>query len=222
MCMIKGLMWDMGKVIINFDIPAANRVFACHSDKPEEVINNVLYGSGGKDGTYNTGIVEDLQHGRESFDSFYQRAVSDLDLDMSFADFEKTWRGVLTFPHEKIIRFIHLLHSRGYAQCVISSTNPVQWDEMNLISAIHDLPSIEELLGLDKIVTTYKVGSPKPSPELFEAGRQSIGSLPRENVVYIDDIQKYVAAACALGYKGVFFRDQASCIDELSVFGIRI
>ena len=224
---IEGLMWDMGKVIIDFDIPAQNRVLAAHCRKTEQEINAILYGSSGKDRTYNKGLVGSLNKGDESFEEFYWKVRKVLDIDMGLEEFEQLWRNVLTEPREKIIRFIHKLHSQGYPQCIVSSTNHIQWDEMNRRSGIDDLKTIEELLGSEHIVTTYKVHATKESGMPLEEGRRKLGCPPKEHVVYIDDVMEYVSSAClSQGYQGVFFDNnnfnaQENCINRLLQLGIK-
>jgi len=74
---------------------------------------------------------------------------------------------------------------------------------------------------LDGVVVSGREGIAKPSPEIFHLIANRFGFDP-ENAVFIDDSEKNVAAAEAVGFHGVHFTDAAALRAELHALGLPI
>ncbi|HLD12124.1 MAG TPA: HAD-IA family hydrolase [Candidatus Nanoarchaeia archaeon] len=196
--MLKGVIWDCGGVIINFDASITDRQLSAACKISPEKVNSFLYGSSAKEREFNAGAIEDYYLGRCDSATFYQTVRQGLDIQLSEREFELAWNATLTTPNAGIIRFIHELGARSLQQAVLSSTNPWHWDRMNELSKIYPYPSLEDFLTRKRIVTSYDIGHKKPAPELFAAACAALG-LPKEECIYVDDIKKYTDAALAWG-----------------------
>lgn len=64
----------------------------------------------------------------------------------------------------------------------------------------------EEQALFDDMVLSYKVGTTKPDPQIFEIACNNLGVEPNQTI-FVDDIDSYVAAAQALGIQGVVYHD---------------
>src|SRR5262249_13062795 len=60
----------------------------------------------------------------------------------------------------------------------------------------------------DLIIYSHEEGMSKPEPRIFELTCERLGVQPTE-IVFLDDAEANVAAACALGMHGILFRDTA-------------
>lgn len=216
------ILWDMGGVVCNFNQGTANERLSkrSRSGKSVKEVSDILFGSSAASGQYNEGLTEDFYLGREGSESFYHRVKSALELDMSYKDFVRAWGDIFT-PNDDIIRFIKDVHESGYVQGVLSSTNPIHWEYMDRLA------KIEGVLGKDKIICTYHpdAGFKKPSAELFQTAVNRL-QVPKERVIYVDDVRAYTEVALRLGFGAAVHVDhnnedyQARCIAAIRELGI--
>ena len=66
--------------------------------------------------------------------------------------------------------------------------------------------SKDDLKLFDDVVLSYKVGVAKPESEIYELALRNLGVKPEE-AVFIDDQERFVEAAKAVGMKGIYFQD---------------
>ncbi len=216
------ILWDMGGVVCSFYQGIANANLSRHSKsgKTSKEVSDILFGSSAAKGHYNQGLTEDYYLGRQDSENFYLRVREALDLDMSYANFVEAWSNMFSL-NEDVCNFIKRAHEWGYNQGVLSSTNPIHWRAMD------NLAGTEDLLGREKIICTYHkdAGFKKPSFELFEAATRRL-NVPKEEVIYVDDVKDYTDAALKFGLGGAVHVDHSSkdyqhnCIVELAKLGI--
>jgi putative hydrolase of the HAD superfamily len=79
-------------------------------------------------------------------------------------------------------------------------------------NAALELESDLDSLGLgdlaDHVVNSARVGLAKPDPRIYRLAAELAGARP-ERCLYVDDSEENVAAAAALGMRGVHFREPA-------------
>jgi epoxide hydrolase-like predicted phosphatase len=66
----------------------------------------------------------------------------------------------------------------------------------------------------DSIIVSSRVGVVKPNPAIFEQALEDLGLEPAE-VVYIDDLERHVSSARALGMPAIVYRDFDQCKADL-------
>jgi epoxide hydrolase-like predicted phosphatase len=66
----------------------------------------------------------------------------------------------------------------------------------------------------DFIIYSHEVGIAKPDPRIFALTCERLKLAPSE-VIFVDDVEAYVAAARALGIHAIQFRDNAQVIAEI-------
>jgi len=66
--------------------------------------------------------------------------------------------------------------------------------------------SKDDLKLFDDVVLSYKAGVAKPESEIYELALRNLGVKPEE-AVFIDDQERFVEAAKAVGMKGIYFQD---------------
>ncbi|MEV4598058.1 HAD family phosphatase [Amycolatopsis sp. NPDC049253] len=67
---------------------------------------------------------------------------------------------------------------------------------------------------VDDIVYSHEVGMSKPDPEIYRLSCARLGVNPEE-MIFLDDVEPHIAAACALGIHGIHYRDNAQAITEI-------
>ncbi len=98
-------------------------------------------------------------------------------------------------PLETTWRLMHDLKPR-YRIGLLSNTNAVHYE--HVISRIPVYPLF------DQITMSWQVGCMKPDPRIFADVLQKFGGPPRE-ILYLDDIPRYVAAARDEGFQAIMF-----------------
>ena len=66
----------------------------------------------------------------------------------------------------------------------------------------------------DCIIYSHEVGVEKPDQRIYAAACERLGARPEE-IVFLDDVEKNVAAAAAYGFHAILFRDNAQAIADI-------
>lgn len=66
----------------------------------------------------------------------------------------------------------------------------------------------------DEMTFSFELGVVKPDSRMYETIATKLGCLPEE-CVFIDDREGFVTGAVEVGMKGVWFKDNQQCRDEL-------
>lgn len=79
-------------------------------------------------------------------------------------------------------------------------------------------PSLDEPWGItndfDVIVISCEAGVKKPEPKIYQLTLEQLGIAPEE-AVFIDDLEKNVKGAQAVGIKGVWFKNTRGTIQQI-------
>ncbi len=197
---IKTVIFDLGKVIVNFDHLITCRRLAQYCPcSPEEVYENI----------FSSGLEEQLDTGSISPDVFFEAVSCRLNLNIEIELFMKVWKGIFTL-NPGIEQLINRLKSSFKLLC-ISNTN--QWHFE------YCLETFPVLNSFDLFILSFKVGRKKPHNEIFKKAMAEADALPQE-CVYIDDIKDFVKAAECSGMKGIHFISVAQLERQLEVAGV--
>lgn len=109
---------------------------------------------------------------------------------------------------EDLIEFIRNLRPK-YKTGVISNAWP------NTRSMIEEEWCIAD--AFDHIVISAEVGIVKPNPRIYQLALEGLGMSPDE-AVFIDDFEKNIEGARAVGMQGILFRDSKQTISDLRKF----
>jgi len=71
------------------------------------------------------------------------------------------------------------------------------------------------------VITSFRVGVMKPSPEIYREAERRFGLEPAATV-FIDDLQPNVAGAVSRGWSTVLHRDHARTRRQLEALGVRV
>ena len=88
-----------------------------------------------------------------------------------------------------------------------SNTHQIHWDKL--------ISEREWYSHFKHIYASHECGLAKPDPEVFHFMLRELGTKPEE-MVFLDDVEKNVAAAKSCGWHAVHFRDAAQARSELS------
>jgi putative hydrolase of the HAD superfamily len=152
-------------------------------------------------------ITADGAYGRCTYEEWCARLrastdMSPADLDEYMAAF---WDIYMGNPNEELIAYFRALRPR-YRTAILTN------------SFIGAREHEEERYGFtsmtDVAIYTHEEGVHKPDPRIFAIVCERLGARP-EDIVFLDDVEKNVAAARAFGIHAILFRDNAQAIADI-------
>ena len=216
------ILWDAGGVIYSFDQKKCDTRLAAACGRTPEDVSKMLFGSSAEGREYNAGLVEKFNLGKINELEFYYGVKETLGLSINYEQFVSAWTDIFT-PNLEVMDLMKLFADIRIKQAILSSTNPLHWQTMNTLF------DLETLLGQENIVCTYHsgVGVKKGKPQLFDIVLGRIKK-SKEEVVYVDDVKKYVDSAAEYGFGATVHVDieqrdfQEKCIRKLQKLGFRL
>lgn len=182
-------------------------VFDCFGVLTEDGWHAFLHAFASED---NTEELRYLNHQVDKGLLSYQDFLTQI-CELTNASQEEAHRIITTqlHPNTPLLNFVKQLKTKEYALGIIS----------NVGGGLDEFIPKEYLDLFDCITLSYQVGSLKPAPRIYEAHLEQAGLMPEETV-FVDDRQRNVEGAEAVGMKGVLYRDFNSLTVELSKLGV--
>jgi len=191
MANIKNIIFDLGGVVINLDIPRTISEFEKLGIAEFGTIFSQLA---------QTPLFDQFDKGLISEDDFFNSIKAQFQLEQPISELERAWNAMLLdFPSH---RLEHLTaYKQNYNTFLLSNTNAthVRVFEKNL-SETHSVANLEPFFH--KVYYSCAINLRKPDPEIFELVLQENGLKPEETV-FIDDTLIHVQAAQSLGIRAL-------------------
>jgi HAD superfamily hydrolase (TIGR01509 family) len=169
------IIFDLGKVILDFDHRTITKRLSVRSGIPEERIYEVIFG-GSRESLYDRGEVTSRD--------FYVDVVGSLGMVISFQEFRDIWTRIFT-ANGGVCALIRRLKKR-HKLILLSNTNEMHFDYV--------LNRFEILKAFDHYVVSHQVGERKPHSKIYMVALEMAGC-PAEACLYIDDVEPFVIAA---------------------------
>jgi len=184
--MIKTLIFDLGKVIVQFDHSRIIRRVEQFCDLNEDEISQKVFA---------TTATQDYELGKISSLDFFESVKKSLDLRMNFSEFADAWN--CTFDLEPIISeaFIENLANK-YRLLILSDTNELHFEFIKQNFPI--------LRYFDDYVLSYRVDVVKPDEKIFRAAIEK-ANCSAEECFFTDDREPNVLGAQKVGINAVQF-----------------
>jgi len=200
--MHKAIIFDLGKVLVQFDFQRGYRALEGLCPYPAAEIHGRIAPSG---------LVERFETGLVEPRDFVDQLSRILQLDVGYDRFCAIWNSIFTdtlIPDEMLAGL-----AARYPLLLLSNTNAIHFEGIR-----RDYPRL--LRHFSATVLSYEAKAMKPSPAIFRRAIDLAGCRPEE-CFYTDDIAAYVEAARALGMDAVRFQSAAQIQEELRSRGIR-
>jgi len=188
---VKNIIFDLGGVIINLDIPQTVNEFGKLGISNFENIFNQLA---------QTPLFDQFDKGLITEDNFFFNIKESFNLDHSIAKLEFAWNAMLLdFPRQ---RLEHLLeYKQKYNTFLLSNTNFAHIRAFEKI--LFDAHSENDLNRFfNKVYYSCQVNLRKPDIEIFELVLKE-NNLNAEETLFIDDTITHINAAKKLGINAV-------------------
>lgn len=200
--MIKLFLFDLGKVLIDFDFKIAIRRLKDFCPVDEEKIHSLFRDSS---------LAENWDKGDISSEEFFETVQKELNLPMDLNRFKEIWNDIFSEKRE-VIALAQAL-KLNYRVAVVSNTNP--WH------ASHVREKFVWMKHWDAFIASCDVHLLKPNPKIFEMAIGRLGVRASETI-YVDDIFENVAAAKKLGMEAWIFRSLPELLNALTLSEIEL
>ena len=194
------VVFDLGKVLVDFDYQPATRKIAARSTKPPEDLHSHVGGSPLLI-QYETGLV--TRH--EFFEELRQTTGYRGDLE----EFGKFFADIFT-PIPEMIELHAELRRRGIPTYIFSNTNDLAIEHVR-----RNFPFFH---NFDGYILSYEVKAMKPDAKIYAALEAMTGRRGAE-IVYLDDRPENIAAGAARGWRTILHETPEQSRADLKAFG---
>lgn len=195
---IELVMFDLGKVILNFDHMITCNKLSEYSKRDSTYIYDFIFKSD---------LTKNYDRGKISSRDLFSVISNKLDLKISFKKFRSAWSEIF-WLNGGIVELICWVKTQARI-AILSNT-----DEMHF-NYIKD--NFEIISDFNFVFLSYKIGYMKPDIEIFEYAINKTGISP-EKIIFIDDIQDFVDAANKSGMSGICYKDMTTLKKDLEGF----
>jgi putative hydrolase of the HAD superfamily len=190
-CKRKAIIFDLGRVLVDFDHMIAARRLSEYTNRPLREIFSLIFDSG---------LTRAFEKGQISPRNFFLKLKKRLKLKISYNDFLFIWNEIffLTSANQKVYRLAKAL-KKNYIIALLSNINTLHFRYLRKKFSFFDV--------FDKIFLSYRMRSRKPSPLIYKKVMKALRARPCE-IIYTDDRPDLVKTAgrlgiCAFRFQGI-------------------
>ena len=197
----KAILFDLGKVLLDFDKDVILNRFRQKTDLSDQEINKglALYHQLG----FEIGLISPQE--------FHERLMAELGLKMPFEEFHEIWCDIFRVI-TPMVELFHRLREK-HRTYILSNTDP-----LHLPYVLEKFPWLNMFDGR---AISYELGVRKPNREFFIKALEKFAENP-SGCVYIDDLEENVVAAQDLGIDGILHISSEDTLTKLKGFGIDV
>lgn len=198
---IKTVVFDLGKVLVDFDYSIAVRKLAARAHmKIEDFAQLITHAP----------LLLDYESGKVTTMEFYSQICTITGFCGSVDEFAMLFGDIFT-PIDAMIGVQHRLKAAGYPTYILSNTNEL---------AVRHIRSMFPFFnGFDGYVLSYEVRSMKPEPAIYEALERKCGFHGPE-ILYLDDRAENIDAAAARKWQTILHQDVAESKARMQKLGV--
>lgn len=193
-------IFDLGKVLLDFDYSIAARKIAARSATNPAQIQALLLGS--------TPLLNEYESGRINRQSFYQTLRDAIGFQGDLAEFSGDFADIFSEIPGTVALHAEL-RRRGFKTCIFSNTNDLAIE--------HVRRNFPFFANFDGYIYSYEVRALKPQPEMYLAMEAMTGRHGAD-LIYIDDRPENIAAGTARGWRTVLHESAEQTRQALTAF----
>jgi glucose-1-phosphatase len=179
---VKTVVFDLGKVLLDFDYSIAARRLADRSKVPPDKIRSFI--------DYSP-LLFRLERGQVTTEQFYQEVCAATGFDGPIEEFSNFFSDVFV-PIEPMVELHAALRRRGLPTFIFSNTND--------LAVQHIRRNFPFYANFDGYILSYEHGVMKPDAGLYEVVERMCGRRGAE-ILYLDDRPENVAAGAQRGWQ---------------------
>ena len=201
---IKNIIFDLGDVILNIDVPLASSSFGKLSGRQQHEILT-LFKEKELFRLFETGLVDE-----DAFRNMIRELLEFPDWSEEIID--TAWNSLLLDIPPARIELIKEL-GKKYRLFLLSNTSSIHIKQVNKI--LHAATGIERLDDLfEKVYLSYEMGLMKPDPAIYLQVLEESG-LVAEETLFLDDNADNITAASKLGIDTILVQKPVTILDYL-------
>jgi FMN phosphatase YigB (HAD superfamily) len=190
-------IFDLGKVLVDFDYTIAARKIAARSIRAPADLHAFLGSSP---------LLVEYESGRLTRQEFYQAVSNAIGFRGDLAEFGSFFADIFSEMPE--MTALHAeLRRRGFKTYIFSNTNDLAIE--------HVRRNFPFFANFDGYIFSYEVGAMKPQPEIYAAMEKMCGRTGPE-LIYLDDRAENIAAGTARGWRTILHESPAKTRQALS------
>ena len=184
------IVFDLGKVLVDFDYSIAARKVAARSTKSLQNLASFLSASP---------LLVQYECGEVNRREFFEQIRDAVSFQGGLDEFGGYFADIFTEIPQ--MTALHAeLRGRGFKTYIFSNTNDLAIE--------HVRRSYPFFANFDGYIFSYEIGALKPQPEIYEAMEKMTGRRSAD-LVYIDDRPENIAAGAARGWRAILHESPA-------------
>lgn len=199
--MIRTIFFDLGQVLVPFELERGFRALAPHCPHPPEEIRARIASAS---------LVRPFEEGRIEPEEFVRELSRLLDLKVTYERFCELWSSIF-LPETLVPEAMVEALARRYRLILLSNTNAIHYTMLErrypILHHFHDR------------VLSYEIGALKPADPIYQEALRRAGC-PAGECFYTDDIPEYVEAARRHGIVAVQFQGAEQLARDLRAHGV--
>lgn len=206
---IKNIIFDLGDVILNIDVPVASLSFAKLSGIEQSEIltlfkDNELFRQ------FETGSLDE-----DGFRNLIRKLVNFPDWTNDVID--TSWNSLLLdLPAERVDLLINL--RKHYRLFLLSNTSSIHITQVNkILEASTGHKNLEVLF--DKVYVSYEMGLMKPDPRIYQQVLEE-QNIVADETLFLDDNADNIKAAAALGIETILVQKPVTILEYLKDYAV--
>jgi glucose-1-phosphatase len=202
---VKALLFDLGRVLIDFDHRRAAAAIAGFTRKSPEEIYEMFFDSK---------LTRMFEEGKLEPEAFYGKIKQRLRLKLRYEQFVPMWDEIFFLTPEN--REVHALAQklRGhYSVSLLTNINA-----LHLAYIREHFPVFD---AFDRVFASCELGLAKPDPRIYSRVLKELGAKPGE-AFYTDDRPELIAQARIMGIRAFVYTGPAQLVQDLGRCGISV
>ncbi|MCF2488693.1 HAD family phosphatase [Dyadobacter sp. CY347] len=206
---IKNIIFDLGDVILNIDVPVASKSFAELSGREQAEILE-LFSKNALFRQFETGELDEAGFRN------YVREILEFS-DLSDEAIDTAWNSLLLdLPPERVELLQKL--SKNYRLFLLSNTSSIHITQVNkILEASTGIKKLDELFEI--VFLSYEMGLMKPDPRIYQKVLEQAG-LEAEETLFLDDNRDNIEAASKLGIDTIHVQKPVTILEYLKDYAV--
>ena len=206
---IKNIIFDLGDVILNIDVPVASKSFAELSGREQAEILE-LFSQNALFRQFETGELDEAGFRN------YVRKILDFS-DLSDEAIDTAWNSLLLdLPPERVELLQKL--AKNYRLFLLSNTSSIHITQVNkILEASTGVEKLEDLF--ETVFLSYEMGLMKPDPKIYQKVLEQAG-LEAEETLFLDDNLANIEAASKLGIDTIHVQKPVTILEYLKDYAV--
>ncbi len=200
---IKAVVFDLGRVLIDFDHNIAAKKILRHTEKTQEEIYSFFFDSP---------LTALFEEGKISAADFFKEVKEKLGLRLGYKEFLPIWNDIFIFTstNRRVYNLAKKLKKK-YKVSLLSNINILHFDYLKKKFPVFD--------AFDNLFLSYQMKAKKPDPLLYRNVIRALAVQPEE-IFYTDDRQDLIEASRKLKIRSFVFKNLAQLQKDLEKEGV--